>query len=205
MNSSLTTPNFYIGNNDTVLHFYTYYKTERNYDYGYVEISTNNGSTWTQLTSFTDSSLTWIRYQTRLSYPVGTAVKLRFRFYSDASLLREGWFVDDININNGLEIHEELTLKPEITAEISSVLPNPFIRSVMITYALPNERHVKITVYDIAGKLVKTLVDQKVKAGKYNLVWDGVDGQGRRLPSGVYFTKIDLGKSKVVKKVILIR
>ncbi len=205
MNSSLTTPQFYLGTSDTVLTYYTYYTTESGYDYGYVEVSTNNGSTWNQLVSYNGSSSAWIRGRYRLNYLPGTQVLLRFRFTSDGSVLGEGWFVDDININNGLDVAEEMTLRPEVITELVTVLPNPFIKAVGIKYSLPDQRHVKITVYDISGKLVKTLVDAKAQAGHYDVAWNGTDERGRKVSAGVYFTHVVLGDSRTVRKTVLVR
>ena len=205
MNSSLTTPQFYLGTSDTVLTYYTYYTTESGYDYGYVEVSTNNGSTWNQLVSYNGTSSAWIRGRHRLNYSPGTQVLLRFRFTSDGSVLYEGWFVDDININNGLDVAEEMTLRPEVITELVTVLPNPFIKAVGIKYSLPDQRHVKITVYDISGKLVTVLTDQKMKPGQYSIVWDGADERGRKVAAGVYFTKVKLGQSSTVRKLVLLK
>lgn len=205
MNSSLVTPDFFLGAADTVLRFSTFYIMETSYDYGYVETSTDGGGTWSQLTQFNGSSGGWTWSRTRLNYTPGTTVRLRFRFTSDGSVLYEGWFVDDINIGNGLGVAEELTLNLPPTAAQVSILPNPFMKAVNIAYALPNERRVKITIYDITGKVVRVLVDQKLKAGRYEAVWDGADTRGRRLASGVYFTHVALGDSRTMKKLVLIR
>ncbi len=205
MNASLTTPGFFIGSGDTALRFSTFYIMETNWDYGYVEASTDNGASWSQITRFNGSSGGWTWYNSRITYLPGTTLRLRFRFTSDGSVLYEGWFVDDINIFNGVDVAEELVERAQITTELFASRPNPFAKAVCLTYALPSERKVKVAVYDVTGQLVDVLVDQKMRAGQYSVVWTGVDRRGRKLPNGVYFTHVELGQWKTVKKIIMIR
>ena len=63
--------------------------------------------------------------------------------------------------------------------------PNPFNPSTTINYELPNAGSVKIIVYDISGKEVKTLINEFRQAGSYNIIFDG-----KNLASGVYFYKL---------------
>jgi hypothetical protein len=68
--------------------------------------------------------------------------------------------------------------------------PNPFHQSTMIRYQLPRSNHTTIKIYDISGRLIKTLVDEKQIAGYYTIQWDGRDKSGNKASSGIYFTRI---------------
>ena len=95
----------------------------------------------------------------------------------------------------------------EITPETYAfeIVGNPFVSTAVVKYALPVNEFVSIKVYDISGKLVKTLVSGNVDAGYYNLKWDGTDDSGRRLAEGIYFVKMTTPSYRATKKVILAR
>jgi len=83
--------------------------------------------------------------------------------------------------------------------------PNPFNPCTAIGYALPEEVHVKIAVYDALGRLVRILVDRRQPAGRYRVVWDGRDERGVPASSGVYVVRMEAEKFQASRKVVLIR
>jgi hypothetical protein len=78
--------------------------------------------------------------------------------------------------------------------------PNPFNPSTVITYDIPRESFVKITVYDIAGKEVKTLINETMRAGSYSVTFSVSE-----LSSGIYFYKITAGGYVKTLKMALIK
>lgn len=84
--------------------------------------------------------------------------------------------------------------------ELSQNYPNPFNPNTEIEYDLPKSTFVKLTIYDVLGNEVKTLVNEKQNAGSYNVEFDG-----SKLPSGVYFYKITAGDFTAVKKMVLVK
>lgn len=78
--------------------------------------------------------------------------------------------------------------------------PNPFNPSTKISVTLERYSHVKLTVFDAAGKLVKVLVDKDMTSGKYDIAFDGSD-----IPSGVYFYKMEARDFTETRKMILIK
>ena len=71
--------------------------------------------------------------------------------------------------------------------------PSVFGRSAAIGYGLPKAADVSLSVYDATGKLVRQLRHGTTAAGEYRLTWDGRDGQGRAVPSGAYFCRLEAG------------
>jgi flagellar hook assembly protein FlgD len=83
-------------------------------------------------------------------------------------------------------------------------IPNPFTKFTTISYQIPFESKVSLKIYDVAGKLVRTIVEKREKPGYYTVVWDGKDDRNKKVGSGVYFYKLKAGKEKVcTKKLIL--
>jgi hypothetical protein len=68
--------------------------------------------------------------------------------------------------------------------------PNPFTSRVDIRFTLASEGHVNLSVFDISGRLVKTLLDGKVQAGETALVWDGTSNAGHRVDTGIFWMKM---------------
>ena len=69
--------------------------------------------------------------------------------------------------------------------------PNPFNPMTSIEYTVAAPSRVTIRVYDVAGKIVRTLVDSHVAAGRRTAVWDGTTDAGPRAASGVYFVRME--------------
>ena len=83
--------------------------------------------------------------------------------------------------------------------------PNPFAASTRMQLSLPTRERVTARVYDPSGRLVKTLVDAPLDAGEHFLPWDGTDGSGNRVASGVYFVRLTAGKNRASRKVVLLK
>ena len=77
--------------------------------------------------------------------------------------------------------------------ELSQNYPNPFNPTTKITFQLPEASQVNLTVYDVVGREVTTLVRDQMEAGTYEVEWDGRDSAGRVLPSGLYLYRIEAG------------
>ena len=83
--------------------------------------------------------------------------------------------------------------------------PNPFNPATTISYELVRPSHVRLEVYDAAGRLVRVLVDANKDAGRHQVVWDGLDGLGERTASGVYFYRLRAGEVDLARKMVLLR
>lgn len=79
---------------------------------------------------------------------------------------------------------------------------NPFTRGTTMRLALPTAWPVAVRVYSPAGRLVRTLVDAPMPAGEHVIRWDGADGSGRRVASGVYFVRVEAGMERSRRKVV---
>lgn len=84
-------------------------------------------------------------------------------------------------------------------------VPNPFNPSTEIRFDLASAEHVTLTVYNILGQEVVRLVDGNYPAGSHNVIWDGVDGDGRPAASGMYFYRIIAGTDSASRKMVLMK
>ena len=69
--------------------------------------------------------------------------------------------------------------------------PNPFGQNTTVGYSIPTRAHVNARVVDVAGRVVRTLVDRSIDPGEHSLVWDGRTDAGVRAASGVYFVRLE--------------
>lgn len=93
---------------------------------------------------------------------------------------------------------QELFTNKEISHyELLKNYPNPFNLSTNIQYRISKPADMKISIYNINGRLVKTLINQHVAAGIYTVQWDGIDNNGLIVPSGVYIFSMEIPAEKV--------
>ncbi len=83
--------------------------------------------------------------------------------------------------------------------------PNPFRNATTIKFAVPHDADVNLSVYDIAGRKVTTLLNGKVKKGFYSVVWNGKDARNRKVKSGIYFYVLKAGRFRSSRKMVMIR
>jgi hypothetical protein len=83
--------------------------------------------------------------------------------------------------------------------------PSPFRPGDAIRFTLPAGTHVELSIYDIRGRLVRTLVNEEIPAGPSVRTWDGTDRRGNLVSSGLYLYRLDWGKDTATGRVLLVR
>ena len=89
--------------------------------------------------------------------------------------------------------------------ELHPIFPNPFNSSTSIKYSVAKTGHVKLNIYNVAGQLVRTLVDEQKKVGIHTVHWDGKDPKGKPLPNGIYFCQLRSENKVETRKVTILR
>ena len=137
----------------------------------------------------------------------GPTLELLNPFYDNA--LAESWAS---SFDYGTPGYQNSTL---LSHEISSNLPNnfflfnnypnPFNPSTTISYNLPIDSYVNISIFDVLGRRIKTLINKHMRAGKNFVHWNGLNDQGKLVAGGVYIYTIESGDYKESKKMILLK
>lgn len=83
--------------------------------------------------------------------------------------------------------------------------PNPWRSTTSFAVELPHASSALFQVYDVTGRIRRTLLDQPMPAGRHLVSWDGRDEQGKALPSGVYFYHLNLGQASLTGRTTLLR
>jgi flagellar hook assembly protein FlgD len=83
--------------------------------------------------------------------------------------------------------------------------PNPFNPSAAFELDLPAGGQVRLAVYDVGGRRVRSLEDGLAPAGRHRITWDGRDDRGRPVASGVYWLRLEAGGERRVLRGVLVR
>ncbi|MCA9729875.1 MAG: T9SS type A sorting domain-containing protein [Candidatus Eisenbacteria bacterium] len=82
--------------------------------------------------------------------------------------------------------------------------PNPVLDRMVLAFDLPESNPVRAELYDATGRLVRTLANEVMPAGRYQRVWDGRSEIGQRVPSGIYFVRLDAGAHHARLKIVVV-
>jgi hypothetical protein len=80
--------------------------------------------------------------------------------------------------------------------------PNPFTPATEVRFAIPARGDVSLRVYDVAGRLVRTLVDEPLEAGAHSIHWDGRTDPGKQAAAGVYFLRLETAEGTANRKIV---
>ena len=83
-------------------------------------------------------------------------------------------------------------------------VPNPFNPGTVISFDLPRAERARLTVYDLRGRLVRTLVDG-IRGGRQSVTWDGRDRDGRSVAAGVYLVRLRTASGRWTRATTLVR
>jgi len=109
-----------------------------------------------------------------------------------------------MSINTGVVMSSDDDVIPGVF-KLHQNYPNPFNPETMIQFDVPQRVDLTLSVYDLLGRRVKTLVKDNLDIGSYNVKWNGSSDAGEMLPSGMYFYELQSSKFHSVKKLILVK
>ena len=255
------------------LDFYIWYDVEDNYDYGYVELSTDGGQTFVSIpgnitTTYNphgnnhgngitgDSNNQWVAAKFPLGDFVGMTAVIKFSYITDGYVLGSGLYFDDIapieafenqltisdiedtfyqieGRDNGTYYYQvrardaqdqwsvysnreeaivdsptgitENTFTTPATFALPQNYPNPFNASTEIAFSLASPGVVRLEVFDISGRLVKTLIDGWYRMGNHSIVWDGLNDTGESVASGIYLYKLSSADRSLSRQMVLLK
>ncbi|MGH7726914.1 MAG: FlgD immunoglobulin-like domain containing protein [Candidatus Eiseniibacteriota bacterium] len=91
-----------------------------------------------------------------------------------------------------------------LTFRLHPAAPNPLHDRTIVTFDLPRETEVSLRLYDVRGRLLRTLASGAVTPGRHQRAWDGVDEAGNRVPPGVYFVRLEAGATMRMQRKIVV-
>jgi carboxypeptidase T len=175
------------------------------FDNAYVDISSDNGTSWRSKKFFSGANNTWTRDVLDLSElaNASSTMKLRFSLVSNGTIPADGIYLDNIRLVNYTLAPTGINpLQSELPADyyLSQNYPNPFNPSTSISFQLPDAGNVSLKLFDVLGKEVMTLVNEYRAPGSYEVRLDASN-----LAGGMYFYKLVSGSFSETKKMILVK
>ena len=154
---------------------------------------------------FPDSSDKFVEYKYLYNSTYECSTQANRSFYLDETYDDQGspQVLDLAYFNTcWIDVTEEI---PVIPFALKQNFPNPFNPVTTITFSVPERGRAVLSVYNVKGELVQTLVDDIVDAGEVSVTWGATDMYGRQISSGVYFYRLQVGDLEMSRKMILLR
>ena len=111
--------------------------------------------------------------------------------------------VFDIVVSSNVGVKDKDVLPTLI--KIYPNYPNPFNPITTIQYYISKDELVKINIYDIVGRNIKSLFTERQAAGKHSLLWNATNDAGKKVSNGMYFYTIQAGEYKIIEKMLLLK
>ena len=175
-------------------------------------------STGVQTTTLTGRDVSTLTSGGPFSIPVGGEVEVAFALVGGETLeelnthadAAQQLWEDEVRALGANPVsNEDPTVAPSFAFALEEPYPNPVRTEAVIQYEVPTSGSVALSIYDILGREVRTLVDESVRAGKHTLTWDARDNNGQALASGMYLVTLtsptDQGVKTETKKMVVLR
>jgi len=153
------------------------------------------------------TSFDWTQFFVDFQVPTDKSyggMEVRLHIYS---LFTGTVYFDDITVQKttGPTAVKDLGKLIPAKFEVFQNYPNPFNPTTTISYMLPKSSLVRVVIYDILGREVKTLINNEQETGVHNIIWNGLNDSGRQVASGTYIYRVTAGSNVQVKKMLFLK
>ncbi len=134
------------------------------------------------------------------------SVKVRFTLHSDGSVNYCGWNLDEVKLSgmsSTITADATPTPRPQVLA-LRAATPNPVHGVTTLRFDLPHATRVTLALYDVRGRLVRTLASGERDAGTHAETWDGRDAGGAQSAPGVYFARLTVDGASRSQRLVLL-
>lgn len=146
---------------------------------------------------------TWTKHTLVATAPAGTeSLDVYFLFISPSQMGGAIW-LDDVLLRTAPQAGVGDQMQGRVSLSQNS--PNPFSGLTRIDFEIPESKRVQLSIYDVEGKLVRTLLDDLVTERYKEVFWDGKDTNGKQVSEGIYFYRLSTDNSVATRKMVLIR
>ncbi|NQS97803.1 MAG: T9SS type A sorting domain-containing protein [candidate division Zixibacteria bacterium] len=188
---------------DTTAHlsFWHKYYLEPEHDFGYLEVSIDDGSSWELLDVFDLQDIDWRREVYCLNPFCSEQLIIRFTLEADGNINEAGWNIDNCAVI-GADIISDTSENPSVPFRfyLAKPYPNPFNSSTIIRFSLDEAGYVEMSIYDMLGREIEKLISSELPQGPGYVRWNAGD-----LSSGVYFINFRSNNNSAVEKAVLLK
>lgn len=148
-------------------------------------------------------------FQQLNSSPLPSTETGKYKFIDTEVVAGRTYFykLEDIDLSGNRTQHEPIsvTVAQPKEFQLAQNYPNPFNPTTRIRYQLPANAEVRLSIFNLLGQEIKTLVRKEQKAGFYTVQWDGTNNDGVSVASGIYLYRIVAGKYHQVKRMVFLK
>ncbi|MFQ5599373.1 MAG: FlgD immunoglobulin-like domain containing protein [Candidatus Krumholzibacteriia bacterium] len=194
-----------------VLSFQRWLSVEKsnNGQWDWARVSVNGTTVWESPSSTHLIDTQWTYQEIDISSLADNneTVKVRFELHSDVSFTFGGWNLDDVRITGIGPSTSTSVAQTVLPARVvlHPNIPNPYNPSTTLRFDLPARGFVDLSIYDVSGRLVRTLVRTTLDPGSHEVVWDGRGNGGEPSASGVYLYRLVTAGDAHARKMVLLR
>ncbi len=158
-----------------------------------------DGGRWNTIDGLNEDASYWARVEVDLPVPQDAQeMQLRFRATGTDPTKIVNATVDDV----GVFVLDGTEVEPQPLLRVMTVTPNPFAGMTEVLFSLGADTRVRVRAFDVAGRQVRTLVDDVRVRGFHAVAWDGRDDRGVLAGRGVYFLEVEAGGMREVRRVV---
>ena len=190
---------------------FTYDDCGGNWGYGIgidnVKIKHGDDFTWLSISPYKGKSSFYGGYNDTVEITIGAYSTYDGFDDSETAYISYGVNLENLStmsINTGVVMSAGDDIVPGVF-KLHQNYPNPFNPVTLIQFDVPKRADLVLSVYDLLGRRVKTLVKENLDIGTYNVKWSGTSDSGEMLPSGMYFYELNSSEFHSVKKLILVK
>ena len=194
--------------------FLSVFPTVNNY-VGELGYGFSGGGELLRLMDSTDALVDYVEYDDSNPWPLnadGNGFSLELTNYELDNTIATSWAASVVpNGTPGVTNSTYSVLKSESNALVPNVYalhqnyPNPFNPTTTIKYDIPKDTHILINIFDLKGRLVKTLIDEYQISGFKTIKWDATNKTGQQIAAGMYIYRIKAGNYSETKKMVLLK
>lgn len=178
-------------------------------DEALLDISVDGGNSWINLLHYDGVSVRDTHVQIDVSSIAGNQDSVVFRFVSIQPGWDWWWAIDNFSISvrpgTIVALDDPKNLNVPESFALHRNYPNPFNPTTTIRYDLRSDVNVSLKIYNVLGQEVRTLASGFQQAGSRSAVWDGKNDFGRQVASGIYVYRIEAGKFRQTRKMMLLK
>ena len=168
-------------------------------------IKMGDSFTWLTVAPYRGNAAAYGTYNDSIPVKIGAYGVYDGFSIEDELLVESGDNSIPVQIGVGVEVSLDESYITPIEFALHQNYPNPFNPETNIQIDMARNTHLGVSVFNILGQKVATLVDEIMDEGVYNITWHGTDDNGAALPSGVYFYEMKTAEYQSVKKLLLVK
>jgi hypothetical protein len=169
----------------------------------FVELSTNNGNIWQTIAKLKPTGEKYYLWHV----PDISSVQCKMRIHAVDFDGNQAFDISDspFSIIRSSAVEDDWAEKLPTKFVVQQNYPNPFNSSTIIRFQTPEATPVTLSIFNMMGQEIVTLINQKLSAGYHQICWDGKDHAGKLVSSGIYFYRVEASDKLIIKRLLYIR